>query len=132
MKRLVVGLAVGAFAACAGIVAAQNTAPAADTASTTGDVNRAKQEMVKSTTEAQTKQMSGAGYHGAKPTTEAKKLSNDEKQQVMSGVAKSAKDQYRPITPPQAAGTGKSAPKAARPRMSDPEMQETIKKQQHS
>jgi hypothetical protein len=115
------------------VAVAQTTAPATDAPMTKAEKNKAKQEMVKGTTESQTKQKSGGGYHGAPPTSEAKKLSNEEKQQAMQGVNKSAKDQYRPITPPPPATDGKSAPKAkSKPKMSDPDMQETIKKNQHS
>ena len=129
MRRIVAALVGVAFCALA---AAQSTPPSTDATTSKADANKAKQEMVKSTTEAQTKQMSGGGYHGAKPTSEANKLSNQEKQQVMQGVNKSAKDKYRPITPPPSADV-KSAPKAGnKPKMSDPDMQEAIKRNQHS
>lgn len=130
MRTLLAALVGGAFCT---IAAAQTTAPATDAAISKADANKAKQEMVKSTTEAQTKQMSGGGYHGAKPTSEAKKLSNEEKRQVMQGVNKSAKNKYRPIDPPPAATDSKATPKAkTKPKMSDPDMQEAIKKNQHS
>jgi hypothetical protein len=129
MRRLLVAAIATALGACA---AAQTIARAADAAISRAEANKAKQEMVKSTTESQTRQLSGGGYHGAKPNSEASKLSNEEKQQVMQGVAKSAKDQYRPITPPDATD-GKDASKAKpKPKMSDPDMQEAIRKNQHS
>jgi hypothetical protein len=124
MKALAVGLVAAAIVAT---TAAQDVAHV-DANATSAE---AKQQIVKSTTEAQTAQMSGRGYHGPPPATEAGKLTVEQGQQVMSRIAKSAKDQYRPIMPPPRAA-GDQSDYRTRPRMSDPDMQETIRRQQHS
>jgi len=125
MRRSIAVVISVAFCATA---AAQSAAT--EEGASKAQLDKAKQEIVKSTTETQTKQKSGAGYHGARPTSEAEELTNEEKQQVMSRVAKSAKDNYRPITVPPTASADKNAAKATRATMRDPEVQEAIQRNQ--
>jgi hypothetical protein len=113
---------------CAAAVA-QTPAPTEGVLSA-AQAQKAKQETVQSTTQTQVKQKSGGGYHGAKPAAEARPLTNEERQQVMSGVAKSAKDQYRPITVPPPPTVDKEAGTAARPSMSSPDVQDAIQRNQ--
>lgn len=112
-----------------GTAVAQTSTPSADAAASNAQTDKAKQEIVTGTTQTQVKQKSGGGYHGAKPAADARSLTTEEKQRVMSSVAKSAKDNYRPITPPPTAGADNNGGKA-RPSMTDPEVREAILRNQ--
>jgi hypothetical protein len=116
MKRLMVVLFMSALCASA---AAMSATPATN----------AKQQMVEGTTEAATKQDSGARYQGAKPPSEASKLTAQQKKDAMAGVWKMGNSQYGTTAGMAAAKADRNAPKAAKPDFSDPNVREAMRKQ---
>jgi len=126
MKRLLVVLIGCAFCATAG---AQTTAPATDAATTKAETNKAKQEMVQGTTKAATVQSSTAPYKGTKAPSHAQKKTKEQQKEAMAGVSKSAGSQYGTTAGQQAAAAKKDAPKAEKLDMSDPKVQEAMRKQ---
>jgi hypothetical protein len=127
MKRL---LAVAIAAAFCATAAAQQTAPAAEAPKTKAEANKAKQDMVKGTTEAAATQSGVAPYKGKASGAEKKdKMTKEERKQAMEGASKIGGSQYGTSAGQQAASVKKDAPKAAKPDMSDPKVREAMEKQ---
>jgi hypothetical protein len=116
MKRLMVVLFASALCASAAVTPA--------TAAT-----NAKQQMLEDTIEGATKQDSGAGYQGAKPPAEAKKMTTQQKKDAMAGVWKMGNSQYGTTAGMAAAKADRNSPKAAKPDFSDSNVQEAMRKQ---
>jgi hypothetical protein len=132
MNRLIALALAAAFSATA---SAQTAAPAASSAPPAQDAaakkaadRKAKQEMVQSTTEKAATQYSVAPNRGPAAPHEADKMSKAERKEVMKGAAASAGSQYGPSAGTAATKVDKSAPKAARPDMSDPKVEAAMQK----
>ena len=109
---------------------AQAPAAATDAAAKKAADRKAKQEMVKGTTEAAATQYSVAPNRGpAPPTAQSQKLTTEQRTEVMTGASEAAASQYGPAAGAAATKVDKSAPKAAKPDMSDPKVQEAMQKQ---
>lgn len=132
MHRILVASIATAFAAAAW---AQTSAPAADDAAAKKAADRkAKQEMVKGTTETAATQHSVAPNRDLHPpTTQADKLTPEQRKSVMKGAmggpTSGAASQIGPSAAAGSAKVDKNAPKVAKPDLSDPKIREAMEKQ---
>jgi hypothetical protein len=119
-------------------VGAQTPAPATtavdDAAAKKAADRKAKQEMVQGTTSAATAQSSTTPLRGSKPPSEKRgKPTKEQRTEVMKGAmggpTTGAASQYGASAAAASAQVEKTAPKAAKPDMSDPKVREAMEKQ---
>jgi len=129
MKRLAIAMFV-ALVSAASWAQAPAATPVDDAAAKKAADRKAKQEMVKGTTEAAATQYSTAPNRGpAPPSAQRGKPSKEQRQEVMKGASEAAASQYGPAAAAASAKVDKNAPKAVKPDMSDPKVREAMQNQ---
>jgi len=133
MKRLIALSIALAFSAG---VAAQAPAPTAtpltpeQAAAKKAADRKAKQDMVKGTTESATTQYSSTPNRGtAPPSQKDAKATKEERSAGMQGANNPGTNQYGPAAGTAATKVDKSAPKATKPDMADPTIQKAMQNQ---
>ena len=133
MKRLIALSIALAFSAA---VAAQTPAPAApamtpeEVAAKKAADRKAKQDMVKGTTEAATAQSSTTPIRGTQPPKQkTAKATKEQRSAGMQGANNPGTNQYGPAAGTAATKIDKNAPKAAKPDLADPTIQKAMQNQ---
>ena len=134
MKRMLVALATLLFGMAAWAQAPAPAPTAEEAAAKKAAARKAKQEMVKGTTEKAATQHSVAPNRDMyPPTTEADKLTPEQRKAAMKGAmggpTSGAASQIGPSAAAGSAKVDKNAPKVAKPDMSDPKVREAMEKQ---
>jgi hypothetical protein len=134
MKRLIAMSIALAFSAAIG---AQAPAPSPMTpeeaAAKKAADRKAKQEMVKGTTEAATSQSSTTPTRNpAPPSKKTDKATAEQRSAGLQGANNPGTNQYGPAAGTAATKVDKSAPKAAKPDLTDPTIQKAMQNQKGS